>query len=254
MAFDGSAYLLMNSVIAADFNHDGRVDLAGGIVTAGVAVLLNISQPVPLTVVSAASFAVGPLAPDSLAAAFGSSLAPNTAVTVAGISAEMLYASAGQVNFLVPASLPAGIATVTVTSSTGSVSVPATIAAVAPALFTLDAAGLVAGYVVRVSQGSQTVEPISDPIDLGPTGGSSPKTQVYLCLFGTGIRGAPTGQVSVHVQGIDAPVIYAGPQSQFAGLDQVNILLPIELGGTGDVGIVLTAGGIQAPTVRVSIK
>ncbi len=113
---------------------------------------------------------------------------------------------------------------------------------------------LVAGYVVRVSQGSQTVAPISDPIDLGPLGGSSPAAQVYLCLFGTGIRGAPAGRVSVHVQGIDAPVIYAGPQSQFAGLDQVNILLPVELAGTGDAAIVLTAGGIQAPTVRVSIK
>jgi uncharacterized protein (TIGR03437 family) len=254
VTFAGNAYPPMSSVIAADFNHDGRIDLAGGIFTIGVAVLLNISTPVPLTVVSAASFAVGPLAPDSLATAFGRSLAPNTAVTVAGISAEVLYASAGQVNFLVPASLPEGIATVTVTSSTGSASVPATTAAVAPALFTLNAAGLVAGYVVRVSQGSQTVEPISDPIDLGPTGGSSPTAQVYLCLFGTGIRGAPAGQVSVRVQGIDAPVIYAGAQSQFAGLDQVNILLPIELAGTGDVGIVLTAGGIQAPTVRVSIK
>ena len=88
VAFDGSAYPLMISVIAADFNHDGRVDLAGGIFTAGVGVLLNISQPAPLTVVSAASFAVGPVAPDSLATAFGSSLAPNTAVTVAGISAR----------------------------------------------------------------------------------------------------------------------------------------------------------------------
>ena len=164
----------------------------------------------------------------------------------------MLYASAGQVNFLVPASVLRELPQL---PSLGvRAQPPATIAAVAPALFTLNAAGLVAGYVVRVSQGSQTVEPISDPIDLGPTGGSSPITQVYLCLFGTGIRGAPAGQVSVHVQGIDAPVIYAGPQKQFAGLDQVNVLLPIELAGTGDVGIVLTAGEIQAPTVRVSIK
>jgi hypothetical protein len=57
-ALDVAGFALMNSVIAADFNHDGRIDLAGGIVTAGVAVLLNISQPAPLTVVSAASFAV----------------------------------------------------------------------------------------------------------------------------------------------------------------------------------------------------
>jgi uncharacterized protein (TIGR03437 family) len=247
--FAGSTYPLMNSVIAADFNHDGRIDLAGEIYPAGVAVLLNISQPAPLTVVSAASFAAGPLAPDSLATAFGAGLAPNTAVTVAGTSATILYASSGQVNFLVPSSVPTGSATVTVAGSKGSVSTPVTIAAVAPALFTLNAAALAAAYVVRVRQGNQTVEPISDPIDLGPPG-----DQVYLSLFGTGLRGAPPGQVSVGIQGIDAPVIYAGPQSQFSGLDQVNVQLPRELIGTGDVSVVLTAAGIAALTVHISVK
>jgi uncharacterized protein (TIGR03437 family) len=249
VTFAGNAYPLFTSVIAADFNHDGRIDLAGGIFTAGVAVLLNIAQPTSLTVVSAASFTVGPLAPDSLATAFGSGLAPNTAVTVAGASATLLYTSAGQVNFLVPASLPAGPATVTITSSAGSVSVPVTIAAVAPALFTLNAAGLAAAYVIRVRQGNQTMEPISDPIDLGPAG-----DQVYLSLFGTGIRSAAAGQVSVQIQGISAPVIYAGPQSQFSGLDQVNVLLPRELTGTGDASVVLTAAGSDAPTVHISVK
>jgi uncharacterized protein (TIGR03437 family) len=212
-------------------------------------VLLNISQPAPLTVVSAASLAVGPLAPDSLATAFGSGLAPNTAVTMGGTSAEILYALASQVNFLVPASLPTGPATATITSSAGSASVPVTIAAVAPALFTLNASGLAAGYVVRVSQGKQTFESISDPIDLGPPG-----DQVYLSLFGTGIRGAAAGQVGVRVQGIDAAAIYAGPQSQFAGVDQVNILLPRELAGTGDANLVLSAAGIQAPAVHLAIR
>ena len=249
VTFAPGADPLMSSVIAADFNHDGRIDLAGGIQSTGVAVLLNISQAVPLTVVSAASFAVGPLAPDSLATAFGSGLAPNTAVTVAGSSATILYASAGQVNFLVPSSVPTGSATVTVASTEGSVSMPVTIAAVAPALFTLNAAGLAAAYVLRVRQGNQTIEPISDPIDLGPPG-----DQVYLSLFGTGIRGAPPGQTSVRIQGINAPVSYAGPQSQFSGLDQVNVQLPRELMGTGDASVVLTAAGTDAPTVHISVK
>jgi len=247
--FAGSAYPHMSSVIAADFNHDGRIDLTGGIFSAGVAVLLNISQPAPLTVVSAASFAVGPLAPDSLATAFGSGLAPNTAVSVGGTSAEALYASTGQVNFLVPASLPTGPATVTIAGSAGPVSTPVTIGPVAPALFTLNTAGLAAAYILRVRQGNQTVEPISDPIDLGPPG-----DQVYLSLFGTGIRGAPAGQVSVRVQGINALVTYAGPQPQFAGLDQVNVLLPRELSGTGDASVVLTAAGTDAPTVHISVN
>jgi uncharacterized protein (TIGR03437 family) len=249
VTFAGNAYPLFTSAIAADFNHDGRIDLAGGIFTAGDAVLLNIAQPTSLTVVSAASFAVRPLAPDSMATAFGSGLAPNTAVTVAGTSASILYASAGQVNFLVPSSLPAGTATVTVASTAGVVSVPVAIAPVAPALFTLNAVGLAAAYVVRVRQGSQTLESVSDPIDLGPPG-----DQVYLVLFGTGIRGATTAQVGVRIQGIDAPVLYAGPQVQFSGLDQVNVLLPRELTGTGDASVVLTAAGTDAATVHISVK
>ena len=237
------------SVVAADFNHDGRADLAAAGYPTGIAALLNVSQPAQLTVVSAASFSMGPLAPDSLATAFGSGLAPNTSVVIAGTSAQILYASPGQVNFLLPPALPSGQATVTVSSSAGSVSVPVPIAAVAPALFTRNAAGLAAAYAVRVSQGNQTGVTTSEPIDLG-----QPGDQVYVSLFGTGIRGAAAGQVSVRVQGLDAPVYFAGPQIQFPGLDQVNILLPRELAGTGDAGVVLTAGGTNAPTVHLLIK
>ena len=51
----GLGGLGLGAIIAADLNHDGRIDLAGG-VTLGAAVLLNISQPASLPVVSAASF------------------------------------------------------------------------------------------------------------------------------------------------------------------------------------------------------
>ena len=60
----------------ADFNRDGTLDIAGGLFSSGVATLLNLSMPPPaLTVVSAASFVEGPLAPDSIATAFGKNLA-----------------------------------------------------------------------------------------------------------------------------------------------------------------------------------
>jgi uncharacterized protein (TIGR03437 family) len=53
---------------------------------------------------------------------------------------------------------------------------------------------------------------------------------------------------------LEVPVSYAGAQSQFAGLDQVNVLLPRVLAGTGVTNIVLSAGGKAANTVYVSIK
>jgi len=52
---------------------------------------------------------------------------------------------------------------------------------------------------------------------------------------------------------INAPVIYAGPQGADAGLDQVNVLIPAQLAGSGTVNIVVTAAGIAANTVNILI-
>src|SRR5262249_15672649 len=151
--------------------------------------------------------------PDSLASVFGN-FGPNATVSVGSVGARILYASANQINFLVPASTPLGANTVRV----GSLSVPATIAAVSPAIFPG------AYLLIRVRDGQQTVEIVTGAIDLGPSG-----DQVYLSLYGTGIRGAAQNRVTVKVQGMDVPVFYAGAQPDFVGLDQVNILLPREL-------------------------
>jgi uncharacterized protein (TIGR03437 family) len=245
--FATAAYPLFTSTAAADFNRDGELDLAGGLFTTGVATLLNLSQPAPLTVVNAASFATDPLAPNSIATAFGNF--GNVAIVGVGeAQASILYSDPHQVNFVIPA-LPAGMTTVSVAGSANSVSETIQLVPVAPAIFTLNAAGLAAAYVVRVRNGVQTIETVDHPIDLGPPG-----DQAFLSLFGTGMRGAPTGQVTVRIQGIDAPVLFAGAQGQFPGLDQVNVLLPRELAGTGDANVVLTAAGADALTVHVSIQ
>jgi uncharacterized protein (TIGR03437 family) len=60
--------------------------------------------------------------------------------------------------------------------------------------------------------------------------------------------------VQVTVGGLPATVTYAGAQSQFPGLDQVNISLPSALAGSGNAAVVLTASGIAANTVYVSIR
>jgi uncharacterized protein (TIGR03437 family) len=123
----------------------------------------------------------------------------------------------------------------------------------------MNASGLAAAYVVHVKPGNvQTTEfvfagqagnatPVA--IDLGP-----PTDQAYLALFGTGIRNAAAGLATVKVNGIDAPVSYAGPQLQFAGLDQVNVRLPHALAGSGDAAVVLTVAGTAANTVHVTFK
>jgi uncharacterized protein (TIGR03437 family) len=110
------------------------------------------------------------------------------------------------------------------------------------------------------SDGSQTSELIFQcgvepgtcagvPIDLGPE-----SEQVILLLFGTGIRGAGSDRVAARIAGVNADVQYAGPQPTYAGLDQVNVLLPRSLAGSGEVEIALEAEGKPANAVTVFVK
>ena len=46
----------------------------------------------------------------------------------------------------------------------------------------------------------------------------------------------------------------AGPQADFAGLDQVNGLLPRSLAGRGEVQVLLSVEGKPANTVTVNIR
>jgi uncharacterized protein (TIGR03437 family) len=48
--------------------------------------------------------------------------------------------------------------------------------------------------------------------------------------------------------------LFAGPQGQYAGLDQINLRLPQSLRGRGDLDVVLTVDGKTANTVRINIK
>ena len=46
---------------------------------------------------------------------------------------------------------------------------------------------------------------------------------------------------------------YAGPQPAFAGLDQVNILLPLTLRGAGGVNVTLWVDGTESNRVLVQV-
>jgi uncharacterized protein (TIGR03437 family) len=276
---DGSAGMI--DIAVADFNHDGAPDVAFGLSSIGVAAFLNLAQPPPpLVVVSAASFAPGPLAPNSIATAFGGDLATMTATPApaattpttlggttvqvedsAGVSrpAGLFFASPLQVNFLVPAGAAAGPATVTITSGDGhTVSTQVTVANLAPSLFTVDSSGIAAAYVVRVSpDGAQSIEPVfmgeagsisAAPVDLASPG------QVYLILFGTGFDAATAASTVVRANGVTATVYYAGPQSVFPGLDQINVLLPESLAGSGVTSVVAEVNGMAENTVYVTVR
>lgn len=235
--------------------------------------------------VSAASFLGASLAAESIVAAFGTGLATGVSIadslplptsllgtTVkvkdkAGMErlAPLFFVAPSQINYQIPPGTLPGTAAVTVTSGDGGISVGnVNITAVAPGLFSANASGqgVAAATALRIkTDGSQIYEPVGVydaarnqfvpvPIDLGPEG-----EQVFLILFGTGFRAnSALSAVSSRIGGVEAEVFYAGPQGGFIGLDQVNIHLPRTLAGRGDVTVMMTADGIPANVVTISVK
>jgi uncharacterized protein (TIGR03437 family) len=91
---------------------------------------------------------------------------------------------------------------------------------------------------------------LAAPIDLGPE-----SDQVFLLLYGTGIRfHSALSAVTCNIGGTGAPVLFAGAQGGFVGLDQANVSLPRSLIGRGEVDVKLIVEGKEANTVRVAIK
>jgi uncharacterized protein (TIGR03437 family) len=230
---------------------------------------------------NAASFGGVSVAPGSIVSLFGVNLADATAVATAkplptslaaatltltdsagtAHAVPLFFVSRGQINCFIPAEATLGPATLTVRDDQGhSASIEITLAAVAPGLFTADASGtgVAAAAVLRVAadgsrtdtltfaydanQGFQAV-----PIDLGASGDA-----VYLTLFGTGIGNGHS--VSVTIGGQAVPVLFAGAQGEFVGLDQANIgPLPRGLLGDGEVPVVYTVEGQDSNTVTINI-
>jgi uncharacterized protein (TIGR03437 family) len=244
----------------------------------------KITSPRSFATVSAASYTAD-LASEVIASAFGAGLATATQVatttplptTLAGTTikvkdstgiernAPLFFVSPTQINYLVPTSAAIGAAAITVNSADGALSVTtARITNVAPGLFTANASGqgVAAAVALRIkADGTQTFEPVARfdpaqnqlvavPIDLG-----SETDQVFLILYGTGIRfRSSLAAVSTKIGGADVQVTFAGALTDFVGLDQVNMRLPRSLIGRGVVDVALAVDGKPANTVRASIK
>lgn len=216
-----------------------------------------------LATVSAASFAADHLAPEAIVAAFGTNLATatqaadttplptvlaGTSVRVNGVLAQLFFIAPTQVNFLVPAGTLTGSAVIEILSSDNALARGTiNLAAVAPSLFTANANGTGAPAAVATKDGVNfyavgNADGSPNPLDAGDV----------LVLFGTGFRRAPLSSVKVTIGGLEAPVLFAGAQGGFAGLDQLNAHVPA--GVSGLVDLVVAINGKAANTVKVLIK
>lgn len=237
-----------------------------------------------VTCVSAANYMGDQLAADQIVAAFGTNLATGvqaatgtlstsllgTTVTVkdsAGVDrpALIFFVAPTQVNYLLPAGVAPGAATVIIASGNGSASGGVIqIASVAPGIFTADATGrgVPAANLLRVRpDGSLTTEPVGmfdpsqgkfipKPIDFGPEG-----DRLFLVLYATAIKGRNSlSDVQVTIGNYSAEVLYAGPQGSLFGLDQLNIEIPRSLTGQGLVDVVVIVNGVIANIVQINFE
>ncbi len=237
-----------------------------------------------LATTSAASFAPDALAAESIASLFGAALSDTMQVatttplptSLAGTSvkvkdslgserlASLFFVSPTQINFLIPANASSGQSLITVVKSDATAPSGKTlISPVAPSLFAANSngQGVAAGVALRVKGDARSFEPIAQfdpaqnqfiakPIDLGQAG-----EEVFLVLFGTGIRNLSSQTAATaKIGGINLPVLYAGSQNEFAGLDQINVRLLPELAGRGEVDVELMIDGKAANAVRIAIR
>jgi uncharacterized protein (TIGR03437 family) len=232
----------------------------------------------PVTSLSAASYAVGgPLAQNLITSAYGKGLADSTVSAplplptslanvgvivkdAAGSSreAQLYFISANQINYVVPDQTSAGTATVTVTKNGQTIGSGAIqVVAVAPGVFAANGNGQGAASAEAVKYPAQTWQltaacPVAGSCVTVPFDVGTAATPVYLELFCTGVRGTKSS-VTATIGGAAAAASWA-VQSQYPGMDQVNLLVPTSLAGHGEVDVVLTVDGVAANTVRVNIK
>jgi len=244
--------------------------------------IANAQPPRSLAIINAASGG-DVIAPGSIAAAFGRQIGASTVSatslplpnTLGGVSidvtdsanamgmASLFYVSPNQINFVVPDSTKTGTATVKILGGANSPqSAMVQVAKVAPGLFTANGAGVgvAAAIAIRRIIATQTDEEVPvfhcDANGCSSTGVEmGPDAQVFLELFGTGIRGRTSlANVTATIGGENVDVLFAGPQGQFPGLDQVNLSLPQNLHTRGETDVVLTVDGLVANKVRVNLK
>ena len=229
------------------------------------------SLPAIATASSASYDFGGPVAPESIVVTFGANLSTATVtaqvtpwpLSLGGVqvnvtdaqgvtrSAPLYYVSPTQILYLIPAGTPAGTAQIAIGNQRASIEVAGT----APGIYSANQTGrgIAAATYVRVnSRGVRTEGLIFDGTTLADTGViAAPGDQIYLILYGTGLRG---DSATATLGGISVPV--AGPVAHpvYQGLDQINLgPLPLRI-GPGTKQIVIRQGERVANIVTVTFR
>ena len=247
----------------------------------GAAVLLlPVSQAAPLpppvqlsTVANAADYVSSAVSPGEIVSLFGSNIGPATAaglqvaangtaivksiggvqVMFDNVAAPITYASAGQVNAVVPYEVAGNAQTAVQVVNQGAVSntMSMPVQPSTPAIFTLNSTGLGPGAILN-----------QDLTVNGANNRAAPGSVVVIYCTGAGvtnpasadasITGTPlpylTLPYSVTIGGQNAMVQYAGgTPGTVAGLTQLNVVVPMGVTPGTTVPVTVTIGGASSP-------
>jgi uncharacterized protein (TIGR03437 family) len=271
--------------------NDTGVARSGSIVMAGQVVAVNQAggavAGTPFIsaggVVNTASYAAGgppngSLAQGSYFSIYGSDVGPETGVkadtyplpkTLGGVivriasgsttyDAPLVFVSKGQINAIIPSTVPVGSARLTIIyGGKTSIEAPIIVAKTSVGVFFQRVNGKDLAIAQNVA--SATDYPVNLP--------SVPaKPGQIVILWGTGMGpisgkddGAPGGgdmtsvPVTITVGGIAAPRLYAGRQPETAAVDNIYFTVPSGIVYSCQVPVAVTAGGVVANTTYIAI-
>jgi adhesin/invasin len=185
-----------------------------------------------------------------------------TSVTVSGVAAPLIYVSPTQINFQMPSGVPASAVPLVVTNQTPT----STRAVHGSAQHTTPLTVVDPGLFVLVDHRAAALN-----VDLSPNTALTPiPAGGYVLLFitgegpvtpalpdGTPAPGSPlsliNAPVTVTIGGKSAQVTYQGVAPGFAGLAQINAIVPAGL-TPGDQPVFVTINGVSSNSGLITVK
>ncbi len=221
---------------------------------------------------NAASYTAGAVAPGEIVSLFGSAIGPASPaylvltnprlvanslagvhVLFDGMPAPVLYASAGQVNAVVPYAVAGHSTTQVQVEYLGAVSAAITlpVAATLPGVFTLSGSGTGAGAILNAAD--ESVNSAANPVPRGDwvsifaTGAGATTPSGVDGLLAAAPLSLAQAPVAVTIGGLPCQINYAGAAPGLvAGVVQINALVPQGIAPGANVPVEVTIGGVNA--------
>jgi len=219
----------------------------------------------PVAVTNAASGQLNGAAPGGIVSIYGSGLAAAAAaangfplptslggvsVRINGVLAPLYYVSSSQINAQVPFETATGPATIAISSNAAPIGF--NVQALAPGLFVLPGGraavlnqdGSVNGPNQPAASGSEIAAfftglgPVDNPVPSGAAAPANPLSRI-------------TSSIRATIGNATASVAFAGLAPGFAGLYQVNVIVPTL--APGDYSLQVTVGGLASNAAPVTI-